>query len=138
MNKATIILHSGSLDKLMSALIIGNGFLSMGTQVTLYFTFWGLNRLKKNKLSKAPLSQMNFLGLGSLLIHKKMKSLNVASPQRLMADFRELGGKIIACQMTMDLMGISQNKLDTSLIDQFGTVGMYIKETQNSQHTLFI
>lgn len=138
MKKVTIVVHSGSLDKFLSALIIGNGFLSMGTDVTLYFTFWGLQRLVKNKLDKAPLSRMNFLGLGSWMMRHKMKIQNVASPKRLFEDFKALGGQVIACEMTMDILGISQDKLDTSLIDKFGAVGLYVKETQNSQHTLFI
>ena len=83
MEKATIVLHSGSFDKLMSALIIGNGILSMGGKVTLYFTFWGLQRLIKGKLAKAPLSNMNFLGLGAWMMKKKMKKAKVASPERL-------------------------------------------------------
>lgn len=62
--KATLIVHSGDMDKVYSALIIGNGALSMGMEVSMYFTFWGLQRLKKGSLEKGPLSKMNFLGLG--------------------------------------------------------------------------
>jgi len=138
MKKATMVVHSGDLDKLMSALIIGNGFLSMGGEVTLYFTFWGLQRLIRGKLSKAPLSKMNLLGLGAWLMKKKMKKARVASPEKLMSDFRELGGWIIACEMTMEVMGISKDRLDETLIDEYGAVGMYVNETMQSQLTLFI
>jgi len=138
MEKVTIVVHSGDLDKFMSALIIGNGFLSMGDEVTLYFTFWGLQRLVKGKLSKAPLSRMNFLGLGAWMMRKKMKKANVAPLERLMADFKALGGRVIACEMTMEVMGISRNALDESLIDQFGGVGMYVNETKQGQKALFI
>ena len=138
MDKATIVVHSGSLDKLMSALIIGNGYLAMGGEVTLYFTFWGLERLIKGKLSKAPLSRMNFFGLGGWMMKKKMKNAGVASPERLMADFKELGGRIIACEMTMEVMGIKKEQLDETLIDEFGAVGMYVKETKEAQTSLFI
>lgn len=138
MDKATIVVHSGDLDKVMSALIIGNGFLAMGGQVTLYFTFWGLQRLIKDKLFKAPLSKMNMLGLGAWMMKKKMKKAHVAAPERLMADFKALGGRIIACEMTMEVMGISKNQLDESLIDEFGAVGMYVNESIKSQMTLFI
>jgi len=138
MEKATIVVHSGSFDKLMSALIIGNGYLAMGGEVTLYFTFWGLQRLIKGKLAKAPLSKMNFLGLGAWMMKKKMKKARVASPERLMADFKELGGRIIACEMTMEVMGIQREQLDENLIDEFGAVGMYVNETKNSQTSLFI
>lgn len=138
MEKATIVVHSGSLDKLMSALIIGNGILAMGGEVTLYFTFWGLQRLIKGKLAKAPLSKMNFLGLGAWMMKKKMKKAGVASPERLMADFKELGGRIIACEMTMEVMGIKREQLDENLIDEFGAVGMYVNETKQSRTSLFI
>ncbi len=138
MNKTTIVVHSGELDKVMSALIIGNGFLSMGTEVTLYFTFWGLQRLVKDKMDKAPLSKMNMLGLGSWMMKRQMKKQNVASLKRLFTDFKALGGKIIACEMTMEVMGISRENLDEDLIDTFGAVGMYVKETQDAQKTLFI
>lgn len=138
MTKATLVVHSGDFDKLMSALIIGNGILAMGGQITLYFTFWGLQRLIKGKLSKGPLSKMNFLGLGAWMIKRKMKKNNVASPERLIADYKVLGGRIIACEMTMDLMGISKGDLDESLIDEFGAVGMYVNEAQDSTLTLFI
>lgn len=138
MEKATIVVHSGSFDKLMSALIIGNGYLSMGGEVTLYFTFWGLQRLIKGKLAKAPLSNMNFLGLGAWMMKKKMDKAGVASPERLMADFKELGGRIIACEMTMEIMGITREQLDENLIDEFGAVGMYVNETKQSRISLFI
>ena len=138
MDKATIVVHSGDFDKLMSALIIGNGYLAMGGEVTLYFTFWGLERLIKGKLSKAPLSKMNFLGLGAWMMRKKMNKARVASPERLMADFKALGGRIIACEMTMEVMGISREQLDDNLIDEYGAVGTYVNETKKSQTALFI
>jgi peroxiredoxin family protein len=138
MQKATIVVHSGDLDKVMSALIIGNGFLAMGGEVTLYFTFWGLQRLVKGKLSRAPLSKMNFLGLGAWMMKRKMKKAGVATPERLMADFRTLGGRVIACEMTMQIMGVSRKDLDESLIDAYGAVGMYVNEAKRSQVTLVI
>jgi peroxiredoxin family protein len=138
MEKVTIVVHSGDLDKFMSALIIGNGFLAMGDEVTMYFTFWGLQRLVKGRLSKAPLSKMNFLGLGAWMMRRKMKKTNVATPERLMSDFKALGGRIIACEMTMDVMGISHKDLDESLIDEYGAVGTYVNETKQGQKALFI
>jgi peroxiredoxin family protein len=137
-DKTTIIVHSGDLDKLLSALILGNGFLSMGGQVTLFFTFWGLQRLVKGRLSRAPLSKMNFFGLGARMMKRKMKKVRVASAERLMTDFRDLGGKVIACEMSMDVMGIRKENLDLTLIDEFGTVGSYVFETKNARRTLFI
>jgi peroxiredoxin family protein len=136
--KATIIVHSGDMDKVYSALIIGNGALSMGMDVSLYFTFWGLQRLKKGGLEKGPLSKMNMLGLGKWMVKRKMKQAKVASLERLMQDFKELGGKILACDMTMDIMGIKKEDLRSDVISEYCGVGTYIKEAMESKMTLFI
>ena len=137
-DRVTIVLHSGDMDKVYSALIIGNGALSMGMEASIYFTFWGLQRLQKGGLEKGPLSKMHFLGLGKWMIRRRMKKANVASLERLMADFKELGGKVIACEMTMEIMGIGREDLRGDLIDEYGAVGTYIQEARDSQITLFI
>ena len=137
-DKATLIVHSGDMDKLYSALIVANGALAMGMDVSLYFTFWGLQRLKKGGLEKGPLSKMNMLGLGKLMINRKMKKANVASLERLLQDFKELGGKILACDMTMEIMGIKKEDLRDDLIEDYCAVGTYVKEARESKITLFI
>lgn len=137
-DKATIIVHSGDMDKVYSALIIGNGALAMGMEVSMYFTFWGLQRLKKGGLEKGPLSKMNMLGLGKWMVKRKMKQANVASLERLLQDFKELGGKILACDMTMDIMGIKKEDLRSDLISEYCAVGTYVKEAMESKITLFI
>jgi peroxiredoxin family protein len=136
--KTVIILHSGDMDKVYSALIIANGALAMGMEASIYFTFWGLMRLKKGELDKGPLSKMNMLGLGRQMIKRRMDRANVASLERLMNDFKELGGKIIACEMTMEIMGLSKEDLRTDWIDEWGAVGSYIQEARNANVTLFI
>ena len=138
MEKTTIIVHSGDLDKLMSALIVANGSLAMGMEASLYFTFWGLERLKKSGLYKGGLSRMNLLGLGRWMIRRRMKKNNVATMLHLLKDFKELGGKIIACEMTMELMGIKKEDLMEEYIDDYGAVGTYIQEARESTITLFI
>lgn len=137
-DKTTIILHSGDMDKVYSALIIANGALSMGMEASIYFTFWGLERLIKGKLEKGPLSKMNMGGLGKWMVKRRMKAAKVASLERLMNDFKELGGKIIACEMTMEIMGIRKEDLRDDLIDEYGAVGAYIHEARGSSITLFI
>ena len=137
-DKATIIVHSGDMDKLYSALILGNGALAMGMEVSMFFTFWGLQRLKKGGLEKGPLSKMNMLGLGKMMIKMKMKKQNVASLERLMQDFKELGGKIMACDMTMAIMGVKPEDLREDLIGDYCGVGSYLDEARNSKITLFI
>lgn len=136
--KATIILHSGDMDKVYSALIIGNGALAMGMDVSIYFTFWGLERLKKGKLDAGPLSRMNFFGLGKWMMKKKMNKAGVASLEKLLEDFVELGGKILACDMTMEVMGIKKEDLRQDIISNYCAVGTYIQEARESSVTLFI
>jgi len=107
-------------------------------EASIYFTFWGLQRLVKGGLEKGPLSKMHFLGLGKWMVKQRMKKANVASLERLLQDFKELGGKIIACEMTMEIMGIRRQDLREDLIDEYGAVGSYVQEARKSQITLFI
>ena len=137
-NKAAIIVHSGDIDKLYSALILGNGALAMGMDVYMFFTFWGLQRLKKGGLDKGPLSKMNMLGLGKWMIKRKMKQSNVASLERMFKDFKELGGHVLACDMTMDIMGVKPEDLREDLISEYCGVGTYMDVAKDASVTLFI
>jgi len=136
--KLTIVVHSGDMDKIYSALIIANGALSMGMEASLFFTFWGLQRLQKGGLEKGPLSKMHMLGIGKSMIKQRMNKANVSSLERLIQDFKELGGKIIACEMTMEIMGIKKEDLREDLITEYGAVGTYIQEARESTINLFI
>ena len=136
--KLTIVVHSGDMDKIYSTLIIANGALSMGIEASLYFTFWGLQRLQKGGLEKGSLSKMHMLGIGKSMMKLRINKANVASLERLMKDFKELGGKIIACDMTMEIMGIKREDLREDLITEYGAVGTYIQEARESTINLFI
>ncbi len=136
--KATIVVHSGDMDKVYSALIIGNGALAMGMDVSLFFTFWGLQRLKKDNLDRGTLSRMNLLGLGRWMVRRKMKQAGVTSLEKLLNDFYEMGGKILACDMTMDIMGIRKEDLRADIITDYCGVGTYVQEARESTLTLFI
>jgi peroxiredoxin family protein len=136
--KITMIVHSGDFDKIYSAFIIGNGALAMGMEASMYFTFWGLSRLKRGALGSGPLSKMHMLGLGKWMVKRRMKKANVVSLERLAQDYKELGGKIFACDMTMDIMGIAKEQLRTDLISEYCAVGTYINEARGSTVTLFI
>jgi peroxiredoxin family protein len=136
--KVTIIVHSGDMDKLYSAFIVANGALAMGMEASLFFTFWGLRRLKKGELEKGPLSKMHMLGLGKWMVKRRMKKAGATSLERLLQDFHELGGKILACDMTMQIMGIKKEDLRDDLISDYCAVGTYIDEAKDSTITLFI
>lgn len=137
-DKATIVVQSGDFDKLYSALIISNGALAMGMDVSLYFTFWGLMRLRKGALESGPLSKMHMFGLGKWMVKRRMRKAKVVSLERLAQDFKALGGKIFACDMTMDIMGIKPEDLRQDLIEEYCAVGTYIEEARHSIITLFI
>jgi peroxiredoxin family protein len=136
--RTTIILHSGDMDKLYSALIVGNGALAMGMEVYIYFTFWGLQRLAKGGLERGPLSKMHMLGLGKWMIKRRMRKANVRSLRGMLEDFKDLGGHIMACDMTMEIMGIQPEDLEQEFIDDYCGVGTYVQAARESTVTLFI
>lgn len=137
-DKATIIVHSGDMDKIYIALIIGNGALAMGMEASLFFTFWGLQRLRKGGLEKGPLSRMNLLGLGRWIMNRRIKKTKVAPLKELLKNYKDLGGKIIACETTMEIMGIKRADLVEDVIDNYAGVVIYIKEARESTINLFI
>jgi peroxiredoxin family protein len=136
--KATIVVHSGDMDKVYSALIIANGALAMGMEASLFFTFWGLQRLKKGRLEGGALSRMNMLGLGKWMVRRRMKKAGVVPLEKLLQDFKELGGRILACDLTMEIMGVSREDLRDDLISDYCAVGTYMNEARESNLTLFI
>ena len=133
----TIILHSGDFDKAMAAFILASGAAAKGVDVTMFFTFWGLNVMTKGGAGKSKLSKMNFLGLGKAMIKKKMTENNVASLEELISDAAELGTRLVACEMTMDLMGVPKEKL-LKEVTEIGGVGTYMDAALEGHVNLFI
>ncbi|MCG7375487.1 FAD-dependent oxidoreductase [Paenibacillus sp. ACRSA] len=156
-NASTMVVFSGELDKAIASFIIANGAAASGRKVTMFFTFWGLNIIRKHEMLKAPaktgmarmfdmmlpsnslklgLSKMNMFGAGSKMIRGLMKKNNVASLEQLMESAIAQGVEIVACQMSMDLMGIQHEEL----IDQavIGGVGYYLGQADQANHNLFI
>jgi len=155
--KTTLVVFSGDLDRVMAALIIANGALAMGKPVSLFFTFWGLNvlrkpeapPLKKTLIESAfgmmlpkgagrlnSLSKMNFAGLGAPLMKHVMAGKKVAKPAELLGNLIEGGAQLIACQMSMDVMGIRHEELIAGV--ELGGVAAFLAEAQESGTTLFI
>ncbi|MDI3481800.1 MAG: hypothetical protein PWQ97_1455 [Tepidanaerobacteraceae bacterium] len=155
-NKKTIIVFSGDLDRAMAAFIIATGAAAMGDDVTMFFTFWGLNILRKAKKvqvkkdflermfgammprgpEKLGLSRMNFGGLGAKMMRYIMKKKNVNTLTELMENARALGVKIIACTMSMDVMGIRKEELIDGI--DFAGVATYLGEADEANVNLFI
>jgi len=135
--KMTIIMFSDDMDKTYAALILANGAAAAGMEVTMFFTFWGLNLLKKGGLGKLKLSKMNMLGLGRSMVKKRMQKQNVASLEKLLADAKELGAKLIACEMTMGVFGITKEDLIPE-VDDLAGVGAYIADAKDASINLII
>jgi peroxiredoxin family protein len=140
----------------LASFIIANGALSKGKKVTMFFTFWGLNVLRKSNFKgsdktfiekmfgfmmpkgseKLKLSKMNMMGLGTSMMKKVMEKKNVDSLELLMKKALENGLTIIACQMSMDIMGIKQQELIDGV--QVAGVATYLAEAEDSNVNLFI
>jgi peroxiredoxin family protein len=135
-----IFAWSGDLDRVWPTLILANTAAALGRPVTVFFTFWGLFPLVKNdrgitgknwmqKMLAAmnrggtahlKLSKMNFLGMGPAMMKTLAKQYNVASPQELLETARDMGVKLVPCQMTMDLMGLTRDDLIDGIEDPAG------------------
>lgn len=155
-NDKTMVVFSGDLDKAIAALIIANGAASMGRKVTMFFTFWGLNVLRKNEpvsvskdiiakmfgimmprgTKKLGLSRMNMGGMGAQMIRYIMKEKNVDSIEVLLQSALDSGVRIVACNMSMDLMGIKEEELIQGV--EFGGVATYLGAAEESDVNLFI
>lgn len=155
-NDKTFVVFSGDLDKAIAAFIMANGAAAMGRKITVFFTFWGLNILRKAKKvhvrknliekmfgammprgsKKLGLSRMNMGGMGAKMIRWVMKNKNVSSLEELMQNAIAHGVRIVACQMSMDIMGIRKEELIDGV--ELGGVATFLGSCETSDATLFI
>lgn len=151
-----IIVFSGDLDKAIASFIIANGAKAMGKEVSMFFTFWGLNVIKKEtyvgskkdfmskmfsmmmpKSSKnLGLSKMNMAGIGPKMIRKVMNDKNISSLEDLIQEGIKSGIKMVACQMSMDVMGVSKEELLDGV--DIGGVATMLDAADDSNMSLFI
>jgi peroxiredoxin family protein len=151
-----MVVFSGDFDKAMAAFVIANGAVAMGCEVTMFFTFWGLNILRRpEKVSvrknliermfgwmmprgadRLGLSQMNMGGLGLRMIKDIMARKGVASLPELIASARQAGVRLVACTMSMDLMGIRREELVDGVEE--GGVATFLDNAETSNVNLFI
>jgi len=154
--KLSMVLFSGDMDKAMAAFIIANGALAMGKEVDIFVTFWGLDAIKKPSFStagrgilekmvlwmrpkgprKLATSKMNFAGVGPKLFNYMMGKKNVETLPSLIGMAQEFGLRIIACQMSMDVMGIKKEDLLDGI--EVGGVAAFLSSAYQSNTTLFI
>ncbi len=155
-DRVTIVVLSGEFDRVMAAFIIATGAAAMGMQVTMFFTFWGLNAIRRKRVSKTadwlmrmfgllnkggadrlPLSRFHFWGLGTGMMKRVMRRHRMPNIPELMETAQELGVQFIACTTTMGLMGITKDTLING-VDQLAGVSTYLAEARHGNVNLFI
>jgi len=156
-NDKTIVVFSGDLDKALASFVIANGALAMGRNVTMFFTFWGLNVLRRHEKISLPgknlieaafgmmmprgsgklsLSRMSMGGIGDKLIRGIMRKKNVPSLEEMIHMALENGAKLVVCQMSMDLMGLRREELIDGI--EVGGVAAYLEASERADNNLFI
>jgi len=153
----TLVVFSGELDKALAAFNIAIGAASMGMEVSMFFTFWGLNIVKRNEgaiksrgimrkmlnrmnrggARRLPLSKFHMLGLGKWMMGRLMQDINFPPLEEMMALAKESGVKFIACTTTIGMMGISKEAFIPE-VDSFAGVATYLAEAKESKVNLFI
>lgn len=152
----TMVVFSGDMDKALASFIIANGAAAMGRPVTMFFTFWGLNILRKPEKQnvkksavekmfgammprgsrKLKLSKMNMGGMGTKMMKRVMREKHVETLENLMKQAMENGVKLVACTMFMDVMGIRKEEIIDGV--EFAGVASYLGDAENSDVNLFI
>jgi len=156
-NDITLVIFSQEMDKVLAGLVMANGALAMGGKATLFFTFWGLNALRKPGLPpvdgkstmdkmfgmmlpkgtpKLPLSNMNMGGMGSRMMKSRMADKNLPNIDQLLADAMKGGARLVVCAMSMEAMGIHQDELIDGV--EVGGVAEFLGASAKSGTNMFI
>jgi len=153
---AAIVVFSNDFDRAMAAMILANGLSAAGMKVSMFFTFWGLSVLRKNPAPpvrkdiisrmfgfilptgprKLALSKLNMMGMGGAMMKSVMKKKNVLTLPELIRSAREAGVRFVACDMAMDVMGITREELND--VDEVAGVATFAELVKSSGTTLFI
>jgi len=156
-DKLTLIVFSDNLDKALAAFNIATGAASMGMEVSIFFTFWGLNILRKKKevskpknfikkifkkinkggYDKLKLSKFHMFGIGTFLMKNLMKESNIPSIKEMLSLAKNLGINIIACNTTMEIMGIKREDLIPE-VNEIAGVATYLSKAKDSKINLFV
>ena len=153
----TLVVFSDAMDKALASLVIANGSASAGKTTTLFFTFWGLNILKKRKkprgikkdlmgrmfgmmmpkhLDQLHLSKMSMGGMGDWMMKLRMKALGIDALQTMLQNAKEAGVRLVACQMSMDVMGVKAEEFIDGV--EIGGVATFLEASDTAATTLFI
>ena len=152
----SLILFSDDFDRALASMVIANGAVAAGKKATIFFTFWGLNLLKKKSAPrvkkdfmgrmfgmmlpsssrKLNLSKMSMGGMGTKMMRSRMKKLNIDSLEQMFESALKNGVRMVACTMSMDVMGVKKEELVDGI--EYGGVATYLSATDSSTNTLFI
>ena len=154
-DRATLVVFSGEMDTLFAACTIASGAVAMGMEVSMFFTFWGLNALRVKKTfagktigekmvaamlpsgpASVPTSRMNMAGIGPIFFKHLMQQRNVQSLPEMVKLIQELGVRIVACEMSLGVMGLTREELLPGI--DYGGVATYLADAAKSKITLFI
>jgi peroxiredoxin family protein len=155
--KLTIVMFSGDLDRALAGFIIATTAASMGMDVSIFFTFWGLNVIKKNEGSikskglmrkmlnlinrggskRLTLSKFNMLGMSTWMMKKLMKEVNMPSLDELITMAHQMGVKLIACTTTCGVMGLPEDAFRSEVTSMAGAA-YFLGEAREAKATLFI
>jgi peroxiredoxin family protein len=155
--KVTLVVFSGELDKALAAFNIAVGAASSGMDVSMFFTFWGLNVIKKNEgplkskgvmkkmlnfmnrggSKRLPMSRFHMLGLGKWMMLRMMKKGKFPSLEQMIDLAKGMGVKFMACTTSMGMMGISRDAFIPE-VDSFCGVASYLAEAREASLNLFV
>ncbi len=154
-DKVTLLVFSGELDKVLASLMIATTAASLGMEVTVFFTFWGINVLKEKRSYAGKdikermidimtpagpemmgVSQLNMLGAGRTMLKQMMKEKDIVTAEELLELAKESGVKLVACSMTMQVMGIREDELTDDI--EIAGAASYLVDASRSGCTLFI
>jgi len=154
-DQVTLLVFSGELDKVLAGLMIASTAASMGMNVTVFFTFWGINVLKEKRSFSGKgvkermidmmtptgpgsmgVSQMNMLGAGRTMLKQMMRDKDIVSAEELLDIARDSGVRLVACSMTMQVMGIREEELGSGI--EIAGAASYLVDASHSGCTLFI
>jgi len=155
--KLTIVVFSGDLDRALAAFILATTGASMGMEVSMFFTFWGLNIIKKNRggikskglmrkmlnfmnrggSQRLKLSKFNMFGLGTWMMKRLMKEMNYPSIDDFITMAHQMGVKLIACTTTCGIMGIPEDAF-RSEVESLAGAAYFLGEARDARVALFI
>ncbi|PIE04832.1 MAG: hypothetical protein CSA76_02085 [Spirochaetales bacterium] len=152
----SLIMFSQDFDRALATLVIANGAASAGKKATVFFTFWGLNLIRKNPKprvskdfmgrmfdmmlpahsGKLKLSKLNMGGMGVKMMRGRMKKLRIDSLEQMLKTAMDNGVRMVACTMSMDVMGVKKEELIDGV--EVGGVATYLQAADQASNTLFI